>query len=37
LQKAVNLHQVHLKFACGNDNTRLPEGLEKPESWPCSD
>lgn len=25
-----------LEMACGNENTILPEGLERPESWPCN-
>ena len=37
LRSALNLHQLHLKLACGNENTLLPEGLSMPENWPCTE
>ena len=37
LRGALNLHQLHLKLACGNENTKLPEGLSMPENWPCTE
>ncbi len=33
---ATGLSQWQIDMACGNDKTTLPEGLKKPESWPCS-
>ena len=29
------LKQWQINMACGNDSTKLPEGLSKPDSWPC--
>jgi len=37
LRGALNLHEIHLKLACGNENTQLPEGLSMPENWPCKE
>ncbi len=31
------LSQKQLDIACGNDNTRLPPGLTRPDSWPCEE
>lgn len=35
LSKSKQLEQWQLNLACGNDKTILPEGLTKPDSWPC--
>jgi uncharacterized protein YjbI with pentapeptide repeats len=37
LRGVLNLHQLHLKLACGNENTLLPEGFSMPENWPCTE
>jgi len=37
LSKAVGLMQWQVDLACGDDATLLPEGVGKPESWPCGD
>lgn len=37
LSKATGLEQDQIALACGNDQTKLPEGLQKPEKWPCED
>ena len=37
LGRVVNLTQDQLDIACGNDKTRLPAGLARPESWPCKE
>ena len=37
LRGTLNLHQLHLKLACGNENTQLPEGLSMPDNWPCTE
>ncbi len=31
------LSQAQLDIACGNDATRLPAGLTRPDSWPCEE
>ena len=30
------LAQWQIDMACGNDKTQLPEGLTRPETWPCN-
>lgn len=35
MTKTIGLVQWQVDMACGNDNTILPEGLTKPDSWPC--
>jgi len=30
------LKQWQINMACGNDTTKLPKGLSKPNSWPCT-
>ena len=35
LSKAVNLTTQQLEISCGSDETMLPDGVERPESWPC--
>lgn len=37
LSKATGLTQDQIALACGDDRTKLPEGLQKPEKWPCED
>ena len=32
-----NLTQEQVELACGNAETKLPEGLTVPASWPCND
>jgi uncharacterized protein YjbI with pentapeptide repeats len=35
LSQAKGLTQAQIAFACGNAETKLPEGLVVPKSWPC--
>ena len=35
LSQTLGLTQDQLEIACGDEDTRLPEGLQRPESWPC--
>ena len=35
LSQVKGLTQRQLDDACGDDETRLPEGLTRPETWPC--
>jgi uncharacterized protein YjbI with pentapeptide repeats len=35
LSAATGLSQWQLDQACGNDGTKLPDGLTKPKNWPC--
>lgn len=35
LSKTIGLSQEQLDLACGDGDTQLPEGLERPASWPC--
>ncbi|UVC07147.1 pentapeptide repeat-containing protein [Rhizobium sp. TH2] len=35
LSTATGLSQWQLDMACGDDKTVLPEGLKKPDQWPC--
>ncbi len=37
LSEVYDLMQDQLDMACGDDKTRLPEGLVMPASWPCGD
>ena len=37
LSRVKRLTQAQVDIACGNDNTRLPDGLNKPQHWPCSE
>jgi len=37
LREVARISQLQLELACGNDGTQLPEGLEKPDRWPCID
>ena len=36
LSKTIGLTQEQLELACGDLHTQLPNGLEKPTSWPCA-
>jgi uncharacterized protein YjbI with pentapeptide repeats len=36
LSKTVGLTQTQLDLACGDTETMLPAGLERPAKWPCS-
>ncbi len=35
LSAATGLEQWQIKLACGDGNTKLPDGLSAPASWPC--
>ena len=35
LSTTIGLTQDQLEIACGDGNTQLPDGLERPTSWPC--
>jgi uncharacterized protein YjbI with pentapeptide repeats len=35
LSKVKGLTASQLNEACGNEKTRLPQGLSPPASWPC--
>lgn len=37
LSAVSQLSQEQLDIACGNDKTRLPTGLTRPDSWPCEE
>ena len=37
LREVARISQLQLELACGNEGTQLPEGLEKPDRWPCED
>ncbi len=37
LSQAEGLDQFQLDVACGDDDTVLPEGLERPAHWPCAE
>lgn len=37
LSGATGLKQWQIDMACGNDATKLPEGVNRPDSWACSD
>jgi uncharacterized protein YjbI with pentapeptide repeats len=37
LSRTNGLTADQLEIACGSADTRLPEGLATPESWPCPD
>ncbi|MCF6322446.1 MAG: pentapeptide repeat-containing protein, partial [Rhizobiaceae bacterium] len=36
LTNTTGLVQWQIEMACGDDATKLPEGVIKPQSWPCS-
>ncbi len=36
LSAATGLQQAQIDQACGDDKTKLPEGLKVPEGWPCT-
>ncbi|WP_093004399.1 pentapeptide repeat-containing protein [Rhizobium sp. NFR07] len=37
LSSATGLTQDQIALSCGDDNTKLPAGLQKPTQWPCED
>ena len=37
LTRTQNLSQVQIDLSCGDQETRLPEGLTVPEHWPCEE
>lgn len=36
MSAATGLEQAQIDLACGDENTKLPNGLTKPKSWPCA-
>ncbi len=37
LSKATGLAQWQVDMSCGDADTKIPDGLERPSSWPCPD
>nr|WP_205909116.1 pentapeptide repeat-containing protein [Neorhizobium lilium] len=37
LSSSIGIEQHQLDMACGDDKTKLPPGLNAPQSWPCAD
>lgn len=37
LSGATGLTQDQISLACGDNATKLPQGLQKPSEWPCED
>ena len=37
LSGSTELQVWQINLACGDENTVLPSGMERPETWPCSD
>jgi len=37
LSQVKGLDGRQIALACGDDNTKLPEGMDQPGTWPCSD
>ena len=37
LSQAIGLTHDQLALACGDADTKLPDGVQRPEAWPCSD
>ena len=37
LSKAEELQQWQVSLACGDEDTILPQGIERPDNWPCAD
>ena len=37
LSNVSGLENWQISLACGDENTKLPAGLQRPESWPCTD
>ena len=35
LSMTSQLSQAQLEISCGDEKTKLPQGLKKPASWPC--
>ena len=35
LSKSTGLTNSQLEIACGDNDTKLPPGLERPDAWPC--
>lgn len=36
LSRTKGLKREQLELSCGNDETKLPPGVDRPVSWPCS-
>ena len=37
LSQAEGLIQKQIEIACGDDKTKLPDGLQRPAAWPCTE
>jgi uncharacterized protein YjbI with pentapeptide repeats len=37
LSSATGLNQEQLDLACGDAQTKLPQGLVRPAGWPCTE
>ena len=37
LRRVINLTQSQLDIACGDDKTKLPDGLTRSVNWPCEE
>ena len=37
LSRVAGLTQGQLDLACGDEETLIPAGLERPSAWPCDD
>lgn len=37
LSNVSGLENGQISLACGDENTKLPSGLERPGTWPCTD
>jgi hypothetical protein len=35
LSQAIGLTQEQINISCGNEKTVLPQGIERPNDWPC--
>jgi hypothetical protein len=37
LSQAVGLTESQIGIACGGEDTVLPDGMTRPDAWPCED
>ena len=37
LSGSAGLSQWQVDMSCGDENTKIPDGLTRPDSWPCED
>ena len=35
LSRTIGLTQIQMHGTCGDETTKLPEGVQPPEDWPC--